>query len=413
MNKMQKYTKFLSNIFVKNINNKYKSIPLNTRINFVGETRYFPSDFKEWTNSVYYFNSNNIKNFPIYDLNVSKLLKGYFDLYFDRENIKLNYKSYEKKDFTAQALNKIFVSKPEIKHTNSKAIITIYVYNRERVILLNKLNQLNIGILGLNKFFYLCKKISGDLYSKYIKQVLYKEFLFLRRSKLKLNLNGLKFQDKFLFKLSKLISKFYKKKVEFNIINLKSINLNPNIFTEIMAKKFMNRNASIMQIMKFILDKSIILNEDGGIVSLASSGVTSSGSGLEKSRKIKNVNLNLIENKYKNLNINSIVTDGDINDNIKEFYTKNSEDTIFDSIKYKNLGGIRLEAKGRLTRRYRADRAVSKVNIKGGLKNIDSSYKGLSSINYIGKINSSMEYSMDISKRRVGAFAIKGWISGK
>nr|ACV41163.1 ribosomal protein 3 [Grosmannia pseudoeurophioides] len=396
MNKMQKDTKFLSNIFVKNINNKYKSIPLNTRINFVGETRYFPSDFKEWTNSVYYFNSNNIKNFPVYDLNVSKLLKGYFDLYFNRENIKSNYKSYEKKDFTAQALNKIFVSKPEIKHTNSKAIITIYVYNRERVILLNKLNQLNIGILGLNKFFYLCKKISGDLYSKYIKQVLYKEFLFLRRSKLKLNLNGLKFQDKFLFKLSKLISKFYKKKVEFNIINLKSINLNPNIFTEIMAKKFMNRNASIMQIMKFILDKSIILNED-----------------VEKSRKIKNVNLNLIENKYKNLNINSIVTDGDINDNIKEFYTKNSEDTIFDSIKYKNLGGIRLEAKGRLTRRYRADRAVSKVNIKGGLKNIDSSYKGLSSINFIGKINSSMEYSMDISKRRVGAFAIKGWISGK
>nr|YP_010899382.1 ribosomal protein S3 [Grosmannia fruticeta]WHN64119.1 ribosomal protein S3 [Grosmannia fruticeta] len=408
---MQKDTKFLSNIFVKNINNKYKSIPLNTRINFVGETRYFPSDFKEWTNSVYYFNSNNIKNLPVYDLNVSKLLKGYFDLYFNRENIKSNYKSgapLEKKDFTAQALNKIFVSKPEIKHTNSKAIITIYVYNRERVILFNKLNQLNIGILGLNKFFYLCKKISGDLYSKYIKQVLYKEFLFLRRSKLKLNLNGLKFQDKFLFKLSKLISKFYKKKVEFNIINLKSINLNPNIFTEIMAKKFMNRNASIMQIMKFILDKSIILNEEGRF------------SPAEKSRKIKNVNLNLIENKYKNLNINSIVTDGGfaINEGrfspaIKEFYTKNSEDTIFDSIKYKNLGGIRLEAKGRLTRRYRADRAVSKVNIKGGLKNIDSSYKGLSSINFIGKINSSMEYSMDISKRRVGAFAIKGWISGK
>jgi hypothetical protein len=35
--------------------------------------------------------------------------------------------------------------------------------------------------------------------------------------------------------------------------------------------------------------------------------------------------------------------------------------SIFNSIKYKNMGGIRLEIKGRLTRRYRADRAVYKL----------------------------------------------------
>jgi hypothetical protein len=45
------------------------------------------------------------------------------------------------------------------------------------------------------------------------------------------------------------------------------------------------------------------------------------------------------------------------------------------------MGGVRLEAKGRLTKRYRADRAIFKVRWKGGLKNIDSSYKGLSSVN--------------------------------
>ena len=45
------------------------------------------------------------------------------------------------------------------------------------------------------------------------------------------------------------------------------------------------------------------------------------------------------------------------------------------------MGGIRLEVKGRLTKRYRADRALFKVRWKGGLKNIDSSYKGLSSVN--------------------------------
>ena len=45
------------------------------------------------------------------------------------------------------------------------------------------------------------------------------------------------------------------------------------------------------------------------------------------------------------------------------------------------MSGIRLEVKGRLTKRYRADRAIFKVKWKGGLKNIDSSFKGLSSVN--------------------------------
>jgi hypothetical protein len=36
-------------------------------------------------------------------------------------------------------------------------------------------------------------------------------------------------------------------------------------------------------------------------------------------------------------------------------YRKNN---IFNSIHYKNIAGIRLEVKGRLTKRYRADRAI-------------------------------------------------------
>jgi hypothetical protein len=77
------------------------------------------------------------------------------------------------------------------------------------------------------------------------------------------------------------------------------------------------------------------------------------------------------------------------------------------------MGGIRLEVKGRLTKRYRADRALFKVKWKGGLKNIDSSYKRLSSVNLRGFIKPNVEYSIFTSKRRIGAFAVKGWISGK
>nr|ACV41151.1 ribosomal protein 3/homing endonuclease-like fusion protein [Leptographium europhioides]ACV41154.1 ribosomal protein 3/homing endonuclease-like fusion protein [Leptographium europhioides] len=397
---MQKDTKFLnkSNIFIKNINNKYKLIPFNIKINFVGENKYFPSDFKEWTNNIYYFNSNYIKNFPVYDLNLNKLLKGYFDLYFNRESIQSKFKFFRKRRLS---LNKIFVSKPEIKHTSSKTTITVYVYNRERIVLLKKLIKLRKSLFKINNFFYKCKSISGDLYGKYFINVLYKELVYIRRCKLKLNLNELKFKDQFLHKLSLLISKLYNKKVEFNIINLKSIVYNSSIFTEIMGKKLRNKNTSLLKTMKFILSKGIILEENNK---------------KERSRLIKSVNFSLLENKYKNLNINSFVKDIDLNETIKDLYnleSKDNKDIVFDSIKYKNIGGIRLEAKGRLTKRYRADRALFKVNWKGGLKNTDSSYKGLSSVNFRGNLKSNVEYSMGISKRRIGAFAVKGWISGK
>ena len=41
-----------------------------------------------------------------------------------------------------KSFNKIFVSKAEIKHTNSKAIITIYIYNKEKLSLLKKIRKL-------------------------------------------------------------------------------------------------------------------------------------------------------------------------------------------------------------------------------------------------------------------------------
>ena len=77
------------------------------------------------------------------------------------------------------------------------------------------------------------------------------------------------------------------------------------------------------------------------------------------------------------------------------------------------MGGIRLEVRGRLTRRYRADRAVYKLKWKGGLKNIESSFNRLSSGLYRWQFKPNVTYSIANSKRRKGAFAVKGWISSK
>ena len=43
---------------------------------------------------------------------------------------------------------------------------------------------------------------------------------------------------------------------------------------------------------------------------------------------------------------------------------------VLNSLKHKNMAGVRLEAKGRLTRRFTASRSVFKIKWKGSLKNI-------------------------------------------
>jgi len=426
-------------IFNKFIKNNSKLIPFNVKSNYTGETKYFPPFSKEWKNSIYVFNFNNLKNLPLYNININTLIKNYFNLYFNHKFINNKFRSPTIKRLS---LNKIFVSKAEIKHTNSKAIVTIYTYNREKRVLLKKIKM-------IKSLFY--KKILSLLYNddklnqqkiittstglrlKTILTLLHKELIIFRRFKLKLSLNNYKFEEKFLYKLSKLISNFYNKKVEFNIINMKSIILNTDFFTEILSLKLKDRKVNVVRLMNIILNK-VKFPEVNRV--------------REKAFIFKTVNMDLIENKYKNLNLNSIIsgptvlgknkldnvfnnlyynlmveqnTRSQSGDNLQKSALKITDapdfgkiyDIIFNSIKYKNIGGIRLEIKGRLTKRYKAERALFKVKWKGGLKNIDSSYKGLSTVNLRGFVKPNVEYSIYTSKRRIGAFAVKGWISGK
>lgn len=47
MNTNLKKTEIQENIFLKNINTKFKLIPFNTKNNYVGNIKYFPADSKE------------------------------------------------------------------------------------------------------------------------------------------------------------------------------------------------------------------------------------------------------------------------------------------------------------------------------------------------------------------------------
>jgi hypothetical protein len=136
-------------------------------------------------------------------------------------------------------MNKIYVSNAEVKHTNSKAILTVYTYNREKISLLNKVKFLRKGLLrNIRMLILKNKEFLGDFVNKTIKALLHKELKTLRKYKLRLNLNQYKFEEKLLYKLSNIIGTyFYNKRVEFNIVNMKSIILNSDIFTKILAHK--------------------------------------------------------------------------------------------------------------------------------------------------------------------------------
>ena len=400
------------NIFIKNLNIKNKIVPFNLQENSVGDIKYFPADSKEWKNKIYFFNYNYMKNLFTYDLNLYKLIKTYFSMYLKKGLVSNRYLSAKRKNLS---LNKVYISKPEIKHTNSKAVITIYVYNREKLSISNNMeerklkyliNSLKKVIIKLESIFI--NETSFNNKDTFLKNLFYfksifklivlKKLNFIRKLKFKLNLNDYKFKDIFLFKLSTLISKFYNQKIEFNIINLKSLRLNPDIFTEYLKLKLRKNRRNVLKRMNYIINNVRLPNTNTII---------------ERARLSKSINFNLIENKYKSINLNSILNKNNLDETLNNLYEKIQKNFIFNLIKYKNIGGIRLEIKGRLTKRYRADRAVYKVKVKGGLRNIDSCYKGLSTVNFRGYSNSGMEYSIKKGKRRIGAFAIKGWISGK
>jgi hypothetical protein len=86
--------------------------------------------------------------------------------------------------------------------------------------------------------------------------------------------------------------------------------------------------------------------------------------------------------------------------------------SIFKIIKYKWVNGIRLELLGRLSRRFIAQRSVFKYRYVGSTKNIDSSNKQLSTVILKNNISSNIQYSKTNSITRIGAYGLKGWISG-
>ena len=96
---------------------------------------------------------------------------------------------------------------------------------------------------------------------------------------------------------------------------------------------------------------------------------------------------------------------------ISSHYTQDRQNKVFKNIKNVDVTGIRIEAAGRLTKRNTAAKSVFKLRYTGNIKDMDSSYKGLSSVTLRGFAKSNLQHTKSESYIRIGSYGIKVWIS--
>ncbi len=452
---------------LNNISNKLKRNINKENLN-LGYIRQFPPANIEWSNSIYVYNKNYLKVLPSFDKMVTKLIKSYFYLY-DKKKKKKSISRRMRIRLRRLSVNRIFVSKAEIKHTNSKAIVTIYIYNAEKRYLLNKLKKIKsfLSIYNFNKikkkklfnktilnliifntifiknlykniyyfylkklkkraktkkiFIYYLKRQYETVIKSFIKKSLRKEKLYLYYKYL-LWFNKSKFENTYIYPLNKLIKNFYNKKIEFNLVNLKYLHLNSDILTESITIKLKNRKNSLTKILDICLRKVKlpIYNKNSEMFSYVDKWEKNKLSFFNKldslnlinrlsAIKVSNDNKNVIENKdFLDQYIQDIFLAFAQKKHQKENYLVN---LILNSIKRKTISGLRLEASGRLSRRLTAARSVFKFRYIGTLRNIDSSYKGLPSVMLRGHLKSNLQYTLINSKTRNGSYGLKGWVS--
>ena len=134
-------------IFTKIFNKDNKIIPINKVKNTLGPVTHFPYANQEWSNSIYSYNNINVKNISNAQKNLIILIRSYFNFYL---NSKLFFTKQIISKSKRLSINKILFSKAELKHTNDKVVITLYVYNEEKRILFNKLKRLETILFPYN-----------------------------------------------------------------------------------------------------------------------------------------------------------------------------------------------------------------------------------------------------------------------
>ena len=397
----QRDTKFTPRIILQENNlemEKTTKEPEITIVNNLGLPRQFLPATKEWFNSIYSYSRNEMRSIRGLDLSVSKLIKIYFtsiphSFYLTRKRKRLkNLKT-----------NKVYLSKLELKHTSSKVTIILYLFADDNInlsFLYKFTNNENFSLSMVKKAGLLGFKNFIDNYfdlaktTEFIKKTKKSFYDYIRID------NKV---DKMINFLVNKISKFYKKKVEINIIRLKYLYLNNKMIAEYIALKLIKKKRNLFRAkrklfkkIKFPYINKYAINN----ITLASQNIIKK-SFRNQSRAIRGKQIwdEWKQDKYFRPVVHS--DQSRINDTYRDF---------LQSINYKFPIGIRLGIAGRLTKRNVAARSIKKYTYIGSLKNIDSSFRSVSVSNLRSCSRPNLEYNQKNSLARTGAFTVRSWL---
>lgn len=307
----------------------------------------------------------------------------------DRYKVKItNYiNSHKKSNYKPKvAFRKLLFFKNLKKRINiikrKNFLLLLKLINKEKYLIINNLTQ------DKNMYFYISAYIR-KFYKNFFRKSLRKLKLYFYYRQL-LYINKSKYNYNYLQYLNKYLSSLYNKNVEYNLINLKRFHLHSNILSESITLKITRNRKGLVRKLKSLLKKLERRVEK------------------YKAFAIKKINRKKRKTNWKILNYKNLPI---IKNKLKKW-------KIIENIKHKYITGFRLEAKGRLTRRYKASKSLSKNKYKGSLSNIsplnikNNKQINLSFVLLKGNLKSNLQYTKLKSKSRIGSFGIKGWVSG-
>lgn len=336
-----------------------------------------------------------------------------FIIYKSRNNKNILYS----KDRINKLINvdnnylKLFKLSSKLK-TNNIRVINNIMYKYICLYISNMYNINNNSYIR-NKLHMLYEIYYNIFYNSFKNKFLIQQYytifnlyrLHINNVKLKQLLPGLKL----------LLNNVYNKDIELNLVKLKYLHLNSDIYMESILVKLRKKSSKLLRILK----KSLMLIKIPKKIH------------IDKIKLVKPVN---VISKFKGLNINNYISNTKDKINqvlcniyLNKYYVNNKDifnTDIFNSIKYKWVTGVKLEAKGRLTRRYTASRSLFKSRYKGNLRNLDYMNVSTTSVKnekdilqtpslhmVRNQVKPNIQYTMNNSKKRIGTFGIKGWIN--
>ena len=288
-------------------------------------------------------------------LQISRLLKLFLNKGLKNTKKKLLKLALKKKTF--KSINKLS-TKDQLKVKTLRQLYTLLKKNEERIIVLKK----NMYLNKLDTYFL---KFKNEIKERFLENL--ESYFYYRQL---IYINKTKFNYNFLQQLKEELENLFNKDVEFNLIKIKRFYFSSDILSESIRIK------------------------------------------LSKNRRRMFKHLNKLKNKVKVKIKNPLLFKSlSLKKTNKIFEKKSLRKIAINKIKYKDVTGYRIEARGRLTRRNTASRSITKIKYKGNLLNLDSSYRRLSSIILKGNLESNLQFTKSNSKTRIGSYGLKGWVS--